>query len=446
MKSLFIGRFQVPGGIHDGHKALFETVLKEGKSIVIAIRDTEVDKDNPFLAVDRLVMIKEAMKSWGDKVEVITIPDVTEVCYGRDVGWGIREIHLPEELEAVSASDIRKEKLGPGQKVRQEVHDAKWIQTPPKKDFHTFVFYHGGCLDGFGAATVAHKALGDQNVTYIPCTYSEEEVDPLKRAFALAKEEVFPNRVSAVMVDFTYPRDVLLSIKNRVKEFTVLDHHRSAEKDLEGLDFCIFDMKKSGAMLAWEYWFPHETPPKLIEYIQDRDLWLFNLPGSEEISAALRSQIMTFEVWDALIDDGLEAIEDLKRDGSIILTHQNQMVDIMCEKITWMTIGGQHMIPVVNASVYFSEVGNRLCKMFPDAAFTGFFYDTLEIRQFGLRSSEKGMDVSEIAKMYGGGGHVHAAGFIIPTKKMIGLRSITKNGKKYGRITYSTEDVQDAPG
>ncbi len=132
MKSLFIGRYQVPGGIHDGHKALFETVLKEGHSVVIAIRDTKVDKKNPYLAVDRQVMIKEAMKSWGDKVEVIIIPDIDEVCYGREVGWGVRRIYVGEELEAISSTQIRKEKMEPRQKQQQKVLEAKWIKKPYK--------------------------------------------------------------------------------------------------------------------------------------------------------------------------------------------------------------------------------------------------------------------------------------------------------------------------
>jgi cytidyltransferase-like protein len=98
--SLFPGRWQP---LHKGHLALFEKVRKEGKSIAIGIRDTEIDKDNPLTPGQRLVMIKRAAPD----ALVFIMPDISEVCYGRDVGWGIREIRFDEKTEAVSASKIR---------------------------------------------------------------------------------------------------------------------------------------------------------------------------------------------------------------------------------------------------------------------------------------------------------------------------------------------------
>ena len=52
-------------------------------------------------------MIKEAMAEWGKRVKIIIIPDVDEVCYGRKVGWGIRQIRLSKEIENISATKIR---------------------------------------------------------------------------------------------------------------------------------------------------------------------------------------------------------------------------------------------------------------------------------------------------------------------------------------------------
>jgi len=102
--SLFIGRWQP---FHEGHKTLIEKVLKEGKFVCVAIRDTEISKDNPFSVEERKKMIKKALKKWGERVKIITIPDITEVCYGRKVGWGIREIRLDKETEKISATKIR---------------------------------------------------------------------------------------------------------------------------------------------------------------------------------------------------------------------------------------------------------------------------------------------------------------------------------------------------
>ncbi len=104
--SLFIGRYQP---FHDGHKKLMETVLNEGKDICIAIRDVETDENNPYSATAVLYMIYDAMRKWveEDRCKIIIIPDIEEVCYGRKVGWGIREIRLDQETEKISATKIR---------------------------------------------------------------------------------------------------------------------------------------------------------------------------------------------------------------------------------------------------------------------------------------------------------------------------------------------------
>jgi len=102
--SLFIGRWSP---FHEGHQALIETVLITGKPVVIAIRDTEPSKDNPYSTSERWTMIQDALHHWGKLVRIIVIPDIDEVCYGRDVGYGIRRIDLDEHLRAVSGTKKR---------------------------------------------------------------------------------------------------------------------------------------------------------------------------------------------------------------------------------------------------------------------------------------------------------------------------------------------------
>ena len=98
--SLFIGRWQP---LHDGHKKLIQTVLDEGKNVCIAIRDTEISKSNPYTVKERMKMIQEAFP----QAKVIVIPDIEEVVYGRNVGWGIREIRFDADTESIRATKIR---------------------------------------------------------------------------------------------------------------------------------------------------------------------------------------------------------------------------------------------------------------------------------------------------------------------------------------------------
>jgi energy-coupling factor transporter ATP-binding protein EcfA2 len=104
--SLFIGRYQP---FHEGHEALIRKVLEEGKNVCIAIRDTERSGTDPYNYVQVKKKIEEffQLEILAGKLIVIKIPDIEEVCYGRKVGWGIREIRLDRKTEQISATKIR---------------------------------------------------------------------------------------------------------------------------------------------------------------------------------------------------------------------------------------------------------------------------------------------------------------------------------------------------
>ena len=101
MCSLFPGRFQP---FHDGHAAIVDKLLGEGKKVCIAIRDTPLSPTDPFSVAERIAMIRARYQF---KVEIAVVPDIAEIVYGRDVGYGIREMRLSDEIEAISATKIR---------------------------------------------------------------------------------------------------------------------------------------------------------------------------------------------------------------------------------------------------------------------------------------------------------------------------------------------------
>lgn len=104
LSSLFVGRFQP---FHQGHKALIETVLKQDKSVVIAIRDTEISHKNPYTVFERWTMIQNQLKDYGELVKIVVIPDIDEICYGRDVGYKLRKIDLDKQTEKISGTSER---------------------------------------------------------------------------------------------------------------------------------------------------------------------------------------------------------------------------------------------------------------------------------------------------------------------------------------------------
>jgi len=258
----------------------------------------------------------------------------------------------------------------------------------------TYVIYHGGCHDGFGAAWVARKALGPDTI-FIPAKHG-------------STPPRIPSDSLVYIFDFAYDRDTLIQLADHT-ELVVLDHHRSAQQALADLEFATFDMDRSGAMLAWDYFFEGNEAPDLLKWIQDRDLWRWEYPESAPATAALQAYPFDFDVWDRLMDYP----EELLTSGRVALALSKEQVARTCDNVYMGSMCG-HMIPIVNATGYWSEIGNELCKRFPDAPFSASWYVRSNgTKKWALRSVGE-FDVSEIAKGYGGGGHKNAAGFVAP--------------------------------
>lgn len=285
--------------------------------------------------------------------------------------------------------------------------------------------YHGNCADGFGAAYAVWR--WDSSVEFHAGVYGQPPPD-------VAGKHV-------ILVDFTYPLDVLRQMaKGAAKSITILDHHKTAAEILQrfvrqGYDFswdfdefsafcetsgeipirAIFDMNRSGAMLAWDFFHPGVAAPRLFAHIQDRDLWQFKLPGTRPIQANLFSYPYDFTVWDAIV----EACEDdeyrakfIAEGDAIERKHFKDLAELSVVTLQRMVIGG-YDVPVCNLPYTMSsDAGHQLAQGEPFAA---CFWITADGWVFSLRSAEGGVDVSEVAKRYGGGGHKNAAGFRVPS-------------------------------
>jgi nanoRNase/pAp phosphatase (c-di-AMP/oligoRNAs hydrolase) len=278
------------------------------------------------------------------------------------------------------------------------------------------VIYHANCWDGFCAAWVARKALGD--IEAVPAHYGTPPPDVRGR-------QVF-------ILDFSYSRDVLTQIVGEAEWTCVLDHHKTAEQALRKLDevlapdlSIVFDMEKSGGRLAWEYFWDwrfsklamearpfalglrRDLAPWLVDYTEDRDLWRHALDGSEEINAALRSHPLDFDLWDQF--EQKDPRSTFYYEGAAIRRREKQIVADHVRNARRENFDGTWTVPIVNATTLFSEIAGELAKGEPFAA---CYFDRQDgKRQWSLRSEPSGVDVSEIAKAHGGGGHKHAAGF-----------------------------------
>jgi nicotinamide mononucleotide adenylyltransferase len=94
---------------HDGHQALFEEIIKKTGQVNIQVRDVQGVDDNPFDFETVKNNIQLALADYGDRVKITLVPNITNICYGRGVGYKIEEIVLPEHIQEISATKIRED-------------------------------------------------------------------------------------------------------------------------------------------------------------------------------------------------------------------------------------------------------------------------------------------------------------------------------------------------
>lgn len=266
------------------------------------------------------------------------------------------------------------------------------------------VIYHKGCADGVAAAWCFWKQFGD-SMDYVEGVYGNPPPDV--------------TNCDIYLVDFSYKRDIVKQIAFFANKVVVLDHHQSALDDLWDLsslpdiDMSHATLKKSGAMIAWEYVksttnHGRKLPP-LLEHIQDRDLWKFELENTREILNMVFAERLSIANMDKFMGLSRAGLKGLAKQGKIIRNSLESMVAAIAKQCARTIVLNDYEVPLANANGMFaSELGNNLAR---EAPFAATYYDTKDFRIFSLRSVEGGADVSEVAKVYGGGGHPRASGF-----------------------------------
>lgn len=264
-------------------------------------------------------------------------------------------------------------------------------------DQSVLVIYHAHCADGFTAAWVCHNAARphDWEIELFPASYGDKPPDVAGR--------------NVEIVDFSYGREDLIRMHEEAESLIVLDHHKSAQANCEGLDFCTFDMEHSGAMLAWFHHNRGVEAPQLVRYIEDRDIWKWELPYSKAISAYISTFEKTLTAWGDLLERLEHDFDSCLTAGEAVLRYQQLMVERIAAAAGRLEIAG-HDVPVVNSPILQSELGHHLSEDEPFAA-VWYEHGGDDHIRWSLRSKPGGVDVSEVAKQFGGGGHEHAAGF-----------------------------------
>jgi hypothetical protein len=267
------------------------------------------------------------------------------------------------------------------------------------------LFYHASCPDGFGAAWAAWRAWGAA-ARYVARGH-EDRVEARSVEGQLV-----------VFADIAPQRDELRDLAEATAQLVVLDHHvtardrLSADPSLENLVAAgghelHFDLEHSGAILAWRWFHPREPAPELLRYVEDQDLWHFDLPRSEQVNAAIGSRPMRFEAWEELARRG---VDELAREGESIVRVDRLEVERALRAAHPVALPGGR-IEAVNAQRSRSAIGHELAKRASYGPSWGLVY-RLTGRRVDLSIYSVGeLDVAKLAEGYGGGGHRNAAGF-----------------------------------
>lgn len=291
--------------------------------------------------------------------------------------------------------------------LRSTIEAAQHYLNPQHVDC---VVYHNPCNDGSGAALSAWTALGNKAV-YEKRAYHKE----FNTRSVVGK--------NVVVLDASFKKEELRQLQRLANKIMILDHHDSAMRDLAGEAGCFFEMQNSGAMLAWHYFHGLEkTPPKLIQLIEDRDLWRWEYRDeSEPLYYALRvrcsnNDFKTFEQYldpvklDELIAYGKTLVEENHRwckeaalqaqERLFRLPGSSTTYNIMC-----LELPNDKLVSELAEYLYSNN----------NVDFIMMWCKAGDQYKISLRSGNLNINLGEIAASLGGGGHRQAAGAVITT-------------------------------
>lgn len=296
------------------------------------------------------------------------------------------------------------------------------------------VIYHGKCVDGFTAAWAAWRKWGNEP-EYIACHYGEPPPEALTGKHVL-------------IVDFSFSRDTIVRLLNEAEaaSIVILDHHKTAQSDLEPFQFvesrpgevgpddiplllhvrrvhgrppviALFDMERSGAGMAWDFinadLGPLRARPRLVDLVEDRDLWRFRHgDDSRFLHLALTSGETSFQRW----EDACEFVDAFVARGQAISAYRDMLVAEIAAPAEVFVIDDEEGISVDCPYSLVSDVCHYLLQKWPAARFAAGIVRSEQFTTYSLRSTDDRADVSALAKRFGGGGHRNAAGFKVPQR------------------------------
>lgn len=297
-----------------------------------------------------------------------------------------------------------------------------------------YVIFHRNCLDGFSAFIIlTSTGMITDNAIIYPDIPAAKEVPP-----DLHNKNV-------VIMDVAYKKEILEQIFKEAKYVLFIDHHITIRNDVLQLitiysdrHEVVYDDSKSGASLTWEYFYPDKKMPKFVKYIQDNDTGAWKLKNTSyfilglQVNYPLNLSRENIEKWNELYNN--DEVKRLIKLGNKYSDYEKYLLDINAKRYTlelfpseqvfhdyedFFEKPGQYRVAVINgACPSVSLLGKKIVNEI-DCDFCMIWNFHLDKKEFLISFRSKSVDVGEIAKLFGAGGHKFASACTIPLNKYI---------------------------
>ncbi len=300
------------------------------------------------------------------------------------------------------------------------------------------VLYHKNCPDGYGAAVALYRKFKlkdikydekedilfdeDKNVFFIPSNHDTE----LKRLRSILENNK-NDKFEIYLVDFYTDKILDIASNPQIEKIYIYDHHKTAKERWEKgipenlknkIEFH-YDENKSGATLTWEKVFGYV--PKVMKYIEDRDIWKWSIKDSDKVLTALDTEIFNIKLPDEIFKELNELADEFheekyKEHGKIMLDFKKAIIFKICSSVHYLMLPKGDKLYAVNSPVFRSEIGDVLSEVLNNVIAIYSVYPTENGNFLLVSLRSKNGKAKEIAEKYGGGGHPNAAGFRVPIK------------------------------
>ncbi len=297
-----------------------------------------------------------------------------------------------------------------------------------KENGKVLVITHGGCPDGTAAGFVMSLKYPDAVI------YGAQI-----RNFAEDKrlQEIFLGFRKLFIVDYSYPKDVILDFCSHYDSVTIYDHHVTAQKDLVFDEppanlKVVFDMNRCGTEICWDEEFGLEPQEQKnptgpggpgerrwwIKHISDRDLWKWEDENSHAFSEAFSVMGINSTTLRIINEYTLDEIAEMYALGHSVRQYREKLYTKICES-AFITQFEGYTVYAINIDIYQSDIGNILASR-PGIDFAVIYRQDPTSTQrwyISLRGTKKEINLADLAKRLGqrsgtsGGGHPLAAGY-----------------------------------